>query len=693
MTTNVLDGLLARVADADLRSALSAEVARLRDAKDFGLVFERHFPEHVRLYSHPVKRGLRVQLRDSAVSDQAWLVARMKKDGQAILVDADGVKETRSVEELVVIREFGETIYPGIEQVGSIRKAIDKRPHIVLKGENYHALQSLLYLYEGRVDCIYIDPPYNSGGARDWKYNNDYVDETDAYRHSKWLAFMERRLLLAKRLLNPEDSVLIVTIDEKEYLRLGLLLEQVFLGTTIQMVTTVIKPEGTGRSNEFSRTNEFIFYVMIGNATISPGLDNMYDSNVSGGAEGVEWRLLRRRERTSVRGSRPNQFYAVFVDRESGGIHSVGDALDDDVPRASVRAPRGTRAVFPLNPEGKEMIWSLVPTSLRALVESGFARARGTTIQFLNSGTIAAIKRGDATVTGRDNQGAVIAEFVAGKTVMPKTVWTRESHNAQTFGTLMLSKLLPGREFPYPKSLYAVEDTLRFFIKKKPEAIVLDFFGGSGTTTHAVARLNHQDGGKRQSILVTNNEVSADEARSLRLRGLRPGDVQWEDLGIYENITRPRIEAAFSGRTPDGHPVMGEYRGDEFPIADGFEENVEFFELSYLDRNEVSRVKAFHYIAPLLWLKAGSSGAMINQESQPFAVPEDARYAILFDINHWQKFADRVRGRGDLTHIFVVTDSLAQYQQVVSELPANVGVSMLYEDYIRNFEINVAGVL
>ena len=100
-----------------------------------------------------------------------------------------------------------------------------------------------------------LTPPYNTG-ARDWKYNNDYVDGSDAYRHSKWLAFMERRLKLAKQLLNPNDSVLIVTIDEKEYLRLGMLLESVFNGAKIQMVTSVINPKGNRRDNEFSRCEE-----------------------------------------------------------------------------------------------------------------------------------------------------------------------------------------------------------------------------------------------------------------------------------------------------------------------------------------------------------------------------------------------------------------------------------------------------
>lgn len=90
----------------------------------------------------------------------------------------------------------------------------DKPYHVVINGENYHALQTLVYAYQGQVDCIYIDPPYNTG-ATDWKYNNNYVGKDDKYRHSKWLTFMEDRLRLAKKLLNPKDSVLIVTIDER----------------------------------------------------------------------------------------------------------------------------------------------------------------------------------------------------------------------------------------------------------------------------------------------------------------------------------------------------------------------------------------------------------------------------------------------------------------------------------------------
>src|SRR5699024_6784742 len=120
------------------------------------------------------------------------------------------------------------------------------------------------------------------------------------------------------------------------------------------------------------------------------------------------------------------------------------------------------------------------------------------------------------------------------------------------------------------KSLYAVEDALRFYIGDKPEAVVLDFFAGSGTTAHAVMRLNHQDGGSRQSISVTNNEVSEEEQKDLRKRGLRPGDPEWEELGICDYLTKPRITAAITGCTAEGEPATGEYKfTDEFPIADG----------------------------------------------------------------------------------------------------------------------------
>ena len=710
MTTNVLDGLLARIEDPDLRLALTSEVALLRGTRQFGLVFERHFPENVCLYSHPISRGARVQLKDSS-TDKSWLVTALK-DGQATLLSEEGHSESKKVEDLVVIREFGEPVYPGIKQLGAIQKGGNKREHIVLKAENHHALQALLYLYEGQVDCIYIDPPFNSG-ARDWKYNNNYVADDDAYRHSKWLSFMDKRLRLAKRLLNPADAVLIVAIDENEVHRLTLLLEQLFPASKIQMVTALINPAGASIIDQFSRVDEQMLFVHIGTArpqrTVAETTplyltkEPNEEGDVPARKKGFVWESVQRSGGNSRRQDTKAKFFPIYIDEKKERIVGCGDHLPEGEDRRNApRAPKGCIQQWPIKTDGSEACWQLSAPTFREYLKVGRIRlgrkkdngAWG--ISFLTKGHMKAIAAGELVVNGKDEQGALIVTNAQNRerTRVGKTIWINGCYSATEHGSTLLRRFIPGRKFPFPKSLYAVEDALRFYVAHKPNALIVDFFAGSGTTAHAVARLNRQDGGRRTCISITNNEVSVEEAALLRARGLRPGDAEWEGHGIFEFITRPRIEAAIAGRTPEGKSIEGEYRFvDPFPMADGFDENVRFFELSYLDRNEVSRGRAFESIAALLWMKAGAAGKMIEKQTKRFAAPEEARYAILFDLKFWHEFAEAVRARTDLTHIFVVTDSLAQYQQVVAELPATVEVSMLYEDYLRNFEINVGGGL
>ena len=262
-----------------------------------------------------------------------------------------------------------------------------------------------------------------------------------------------------------------------------------------------------------------------------------------------------------------------------------------------------------------------------------------------------------------------------------------DSHGATAYGTQLLTTLLPGRRFPYPKSLYAVEDTLRFFVKDKLNAVVLDFFAGSGTTAHAVARLNRQDGGRRQCILVTNNEVSVDEAKELRSQGLRPGDREWEALGIFEHITRPRVMASITGNTPDGEAISGDYKfTDEFPMADGFEENVAFLELRYLDADDIDLGHAFTDIAPLLWLRAGGQGPIatrVDAAGQPVPYVWTDRYGVLFDEDRWRSF---VSARPETaTTAFIVTYSPTVYAGIAAELPTSVDTIRLYDTYLSMF--------
>ena len=691
--------------DSQLAADLKREAEALAGRRAFGLNFERHIPETVELPGRAVRRGDKVRFlaergeKLSSVDRQLWRVDRIRRTNRGRVADLVRHQDkeakyqiaTRAVDDLVVVAEFRDPIYPGLVPTGKVERGGDRPFHTVINAENFHALQLLLYTHEGSIDAIYIDPPYNSG-ARNWKYNNDYVDSEDAYRHSKWLAMMERRLKLAKRLLNPEGSALIVAIDEREVHRLALLLEQVFEDAAIQMVTSVISAKGVVRPGKFSRVEEHLFVVVIGGLGASPWMRNMLDpvKGDKGPTTELEWLGLRRREPTSVRGARPNQFYPIFVDNRKNMIHSIGDAATDDVDRRSVAAPESTNAVWPLKPDGTEMLWGLTPETLRRNWKNGFVRVskRGI-VQYLPRSTIEAIMDGTVTVTGRAKDGSVRGtKPVDDDTPPPKRVWNVPSHNSEIGGTRILSRLIPRRRFPYPKSLYAVEDVLRFFVGSKPDAIVLDFFAGSGTSPHAVMRLNRQDGGCRQCICITNNDVSPDEEVTLRMKGLRPADAEWEQWGICEYITKPRLVAGITGKTPNGKPVEGKYGyTDEFPMAEGFKENVEFFTMTYEAPRVVAHNRAFKAIAPLLWLRAGAQGRQIEKESHDFDVADT--YGVLFDLDASREFLAAVAEAESVRIAFIVTDDDRGFQTVCGELPARVEAVRLYESYLTNFTINM----
>jgi len=700
--------------DRQLAEDLRSEFQQLSKRRAFGLNFERHIPETVELPGRPVRRGDKVRFlaergqTPGSVDSRIWQVVSIDTEGRgkkatrvAKLVhrdnpEADIEKTSRAAKDLVVIAEFRDPIYPGLKSTGTVERGGDKPFHTVINAENYHALQALLYTHEGKVDAIYIDPPYNTG-ARDWKYNNDYVDSEDAYRHSKWLAMMERRLKLAKRLLNPENSVLMVTIDEKEVLRLGLLLNQVLPEARIQMVSSQINPAAVARAGAFGRSDEYLYFVKLGNAT--PTKIELSREWVS--AKGrthnvaIRWDLLRRSgKQGSDRKSSPGCFYPIYVDPDGPKVAKIGEALPKGVSQPE--SVPGTTAVLPIRKDDSEGRWQWTPSTLKSRLAEGRVRISGSikkgfTVSILKPGEYKKILDKEVEVLGYGPDGSIIvAGQENGGTVraIPSTQWRIASHDATQYGTRLLDdSLLTGRDFPYPKSLYAVEDTLRFFVADKPNAIILDFFSGSGTTAHAVMRLNKQDDGRRQCISVTNNEVSADEQQALREKGLRPGDPEWEALGICEYITKPRIQAAITGETPEGKPINGDYKfTDGFPMADGFKENVEFFDLTYQAPRPVAHHRSFGAIAPLLWLKAGAQGRRIDAPDAHFDVADT--YGVLFDLDSAHGFIEAVTAAASVRMAFIITDDDRGFQSVCTELPAHVEAVRLYESYLTNFVIN-----
>lgn len=362
--------------------------------------------------------------------------------------------------------------------------------------------------------------------------------------------------------------------------------------------------------------------------------------------------------------------------------------------------PPGTVAVWPTpRPNGEDGRWSVVAETFNELLELGAVKIgkvnfdRGAfPLYYLTSEQVDQLQTGEIEIVGREPSGAlrvVYAEDTTKRTA-PKTVWHRPAHSASEHGSGLLQDLIPGREFPYPKSLYAVEDALRLVVRDKPDALVLDFFAGSGTTTHAVARLNRQDGGRRRSICVTNNEVSAEEALSLAAKGLRPGDAAWEAMGICEYITKPRIKAAFTGETPTGEQITAEYSfTDEFPMSDGLEENAEFFDLLYEDPERARHGLGFEVLAPLLWMRAGCEGSRIDAASNTFDVADT--YAILFDVDASAGFVAAVAEQVSVRLAYIVSDDETQFQVIAAQLRPDVEAIRLYSAYLDSFRMAVRG--
>lgn len=692
-----------------LANDLEREFDVLSDRRAFGLNFERHTPEAVELPGRPVRTGDKVHIlpprgeKPTAVNSQLWRVTAIERSGDERLATLEPIPEsgadqstTADVADLVVVAEFRDPIYPGLVSTGKVERGGDKPFHTVINSENYHALQTLLFTHRGKVDAIYIDPPYNTG-AKDWKYNNDYVEGDDLYRHSKWLAMMERRLLLAKELLNPDDSVLIVTIDEKERHRLGLLLEQVFPQSNAQVITSVINPKGASLGRDFARVDEQIFVLYFGTAGVAAEVRDMLDDSKNvGAATSVKWSSLIRGGAQGIRTDSPGAYYPVFVDPVSNTIHSFGSALPRGKGREEIASPPETVAVWPpAHTSGVEGRWGIGPEKAAELYGMGALRLGKVDVatgkfpmSYLSSGIMERIHSGEIVTEGHRPDGSLIVRYPENsKLTQPKTVWKMQSHNAGEYGSKLVTTMLPGRKFPFPKALYAVEDTLRFFVAKKVDATIIDFFAGSGTTAHAVMRLNKQDGGRRVSISVTNNEVSAGEQASLRSSGFRPGDHEWEHWGICELITKPRVRAAITGETPEGQPIDGSYKFvDEFPIADGFEENVEFFNLTYEAPIRVQSHREFERIAPLLWLRAGSRGRRIESLPNGWDVAE--AYGVIADLDRTDEFLAALKANSSAQLAFIVTDEDRLFEAIVRDLPPDVEPVRLYASYLRNFEID-----
>jgi adenine-specific DNA-methyltransferase len=384
-----IEDLAKKILDQRLRDEILVEVARLKSSKRFGLVFEEHTPELLLLPQMAAKLGTRVYKLGDSRGVPYRIAATVKGSKIKVVPEAGGPEETLDRSGIVVTKAFGDAIYPALIPVSTAERSPTRPWHVLINSDNYHALQLMLYGYEAKIDVIYIDPPYNTG-ARDWKYNNDYVDKNDGYRHSKWLSMMKKRLVLAKRLLKA-DGVLIVTIDENECHRLACLLQEIFPEARQEMVTIVNNAAGVTEGG-FYRVEEYAFFCFFGKSRPCELADDFLMAETKTQKNAVWFSLTRYGGINSLPAKRPGLVYPVGVDPKTMRIMGTGRTLKQRVDAGELdpsvmqnlnawvpdktETVNGFPAVWPFRASGALSTWQLKPDSLGTASKDGFVRVR-----------------------------------------------------------------------------------------------------------------------------------------------------------------------------------------------------------------------------------------------------------------------------------------------------------------------------
>ena len=346
--------------------------------------------------------------------------------------------------------------------------------NILIEGDNYHALSVLNFTHQEAIDLIYIDPPYNTGN-KDFKYNDNYVDREDAYRHSKWLAFMEKRLKLAKRLLKPA-GLIFMSIDDNEEAQLRLLCDEIFDGKNfVAMLPTIMNLKGNQDQFGFAGTHEYtlVYAKDFTQAKIGEFQLNDEDWDNWEEDEGGFFKKGANLKATGVnapRAKRPNLFFPIFITTDGFYV------TENDKPKSSKDL-----ILLPIT-DGKEMSWRWSKGKIK--------NETGNLI----------IERNVNGATIYKKQRPSIGDLPSKK---PKTIFYKPEYSSGN-GTAQLKNILGSKAFNNPKPMDLIKDFVTLSTPK--DGVVLDFMAGSGTTGHAVLELNKEDGGNRKFILCTNNE-------------------------------------------------------------------------------------------------------------------------------------------------------------------------------------------
>ena len=362
--------------------------------------------------------------------------------------------------------------------------------NLILKGNNLLVISSLLKTHRGKIKLIYIDPPYNTGG------NGDTFEYNNSFKRSTWLTFMKNRLEVAKQLLTP-DGALIVAIDENEQAHLGVLLKEMFNEKETHCITIVHNPRGVQGTN-FSYTHEYAFFIVPkGLKTISNKIKEEQD---------IKWSNLRNWGGESLRSDAKNCFYPIIINPQNSQIEIFGNVCPDEFTTNKREIEYENKIlVYPVDNDGVERKWRYSRQSVEKVHK--FLRAR--------------VKNGQWDV----EIGKNFEQY--------RTVWIDPKYDANEYGTKVVKDLVPDSTFSFPKSLWNVYDCIYAVVGEEPNATILDYHAGSGTTAHAVLKINKQDNGSRKFIMC-------------------------EQMDYVETVTVKRVQKVIANQLSETHFIYAE---------------------------------------------------------------------------------------------------------------------------------------
>ena len=505
--------------------------------------------------------------------------------------------------------------------------------HILIESNNLSALVALSYTHYNKVDVIYIDPPYNTG-AKNWKYNNDYVDKEDSYRHSKFLTFMNNRLKMAKKLLS-DRGIIICAIDDYEEHNVRHLMDDIFgesnrLGT----ITVVHNPRGRNDDAFIATMHEYLLIYAKDSNLAEIGYFPLSEKDISAynrsdGISAYNETSFIRTGNNSLRTERPGLWYDIYYNPSSNKLSRTKEN-DDDI------------LLLPINGKGEERCWRWGPETFD---------------QYKDTELFVKVEKGEYKLYKKRR----ITNIEGRK---PRTVWTDSKYDASSNGIMVLQDIFDGTSpFPFPKSLYAVKDFLYITLPKN--GIVLDFFAGSGTTLHATMQLNKEDGGHRKCILVTNNENN-----------------------ICEEVTYERNKRVIQGyTTPKGVEVPG--------LTDN---NLRYYKVGFVPRESSleAKRKLMYASADLLCIKhdlydeKDTFGSLkLKPQIARYFQKDDKAMLIIYNIEAIESIVEELKAMPEDTHIMVYVFSTnnyamdADFEDVADKVTLCALPAAIYNAYLK----------